>query len=1056
VYWGSVVVLVPAHWGDRCVGNTVVSQGEVPNVRVGPTHPVYKDSVWTQQSRPCGHQGDYVYIGYKALMENIDLGRSLVREWAKYRYGVFDEVGYEEDLVYPACYFSDLSEDVQVNGCSDKPISENGGRQAFNISSLVHPEAHTSLLFSDSHQIDKFCDVTSHDRFAPTKHNNLCQRKSVMQVIHQHPDFINGTARNNDQVITTPTIVYKKEILTRYVVVIEDTKDMNIRESWTYLRLAIRKWIVVQLQGQVEVALVAANESTATLLQRLTPLRSSDTRDLLASNLPYNPGDSRAACLACGVNLAYQLLQEGSQKYGPANSVLVLIAPGTNDHTPELSELVLKLKKAHIRIATITYPAMSRSRSLDWLAETTDGIAFTVMEAKYNMATSYISTYFKLTNVMSAIQQKFYQGDKLDLPIEIHRKEIIDNGQNSVVGSFVLDSWLGEPAKFTVLSHNTENPLIRSISLVSPSHRVFSTRSDALSSLKLLTIPANINETGTWTYTIERFPGSPQPHYVQVMATPRSNYAPVVTAKLYTAQTPDYLILYTDVKKGDYPVLGAKVEVSVTKQGVNGSIHRERFELLDTGSGDPDLMKGDGVYSRYFSAHMGGSGAYTFEVAASDNGNTAYTWQSGHKFEEDVITSVSCCGSVMPAPSVEQLSPFQRILPPITLHLTTTELTLGRVADLRAVILAADLKARLIWTAPDMGGKSVGRYEVRYASGIGDILDSFESGTVWAYASPFPLAPGSETTFTIDFTRDPSLLDQTLYFAIRAFTDLSEYALPGPVSNWVRITVPSPPPPPPVITSTPTTIPIWPQPEESVVPNMPENFEINLEIILPLAGGILLLLILIITLYCYFCFRKKEKKETKTKHPEKPLNVSIVPTENGNNVNTTTATTPVMTSPQSYTEEIRVEDDAQKQRYSVSNYDTMTIPQTGGNMSILGGYGNGTLTVLNEYDTRSTDNNTISRDKTLSPYQSWTASQLLHEHERRHSPYGQAEDYSQYYSPPVPPLPVYQQDIYDARLPPPNQFMNYQPNPTMYNTSLQGSMSSVNSAERKRRNVTMV
>jgi hypothetical protein len=227
----------------------------------------------------------------------------------------------------------------------------------------------------------------------------------------------------------------------------------------------------------------------------------------------------------------------------------------------------------------------------------------------------------------------------------------------------------------------------------------------------------------------------------------------------------------------------------------------------------------------------------------------------------------------------------------------------------------------------------------------------------------------------------------------------------------------------------------------------------------------LVLLIIAISLYCYLCLKKKTKKDTKSKHPEKPVNVSIVPTENGNNINISSPiitnthnydTNPPMTTLPQY--EIRVEDDPQK-RYSVTNYDLMA--QNGGNMSALSNYGNGTLTVVNEYDGRGDTN--PPREKPLSPYQSWTASQLLHEHERRHSPYGQPEDYNQYYPPPVPPLPVYQQhDIYgvNTHLPPPNQFMNYQPNPNLnpnlYNTSLQGSMTSVNSNERKRRNVTMV
>jgi len=42
---------------------------------------------------------------------------------------------------------------------------------------------------------------------------------------------------------------------------------------------------------------------------------------------------------------------------------------------------------------------------------------------------------------------------------------------------------------------------------------------------------------------------------------------------------------------------------------------------------DPDVTKGDGVYSSYFIMGRGGPGVYTFEVTVTDNGNTAYSWQ---------------------------------------------------------------------------------------------------------------------------------------------------------------------------------------------------------------------------------------------------------------------------------------------------------------------------------------------------------------------------------------------------------------------------------------------
>jgi len=75
-----------------------------------------------------------------------------------------------------------------------------------------------------------------------------------------------------------------------------------------------------------------------------------------------------------------------------------------------------------------------------------------------------------------------------------------DDGRSNVTGSFVLDESLGEPAKFTVFTHNIENPLIQSISLVSPSQVIYKAQSDSLVAVKLLTLSANINEVSSVFY----------------------------------------------------------------------------------------------------------------------------------------------------------------------------------------------------------------------------------------------------------------------------------------------------------------------------------------------------------------------------------------------------------------------------------------------------------------------------------------------------------------------------------------------------------------------------
>lgn len=219
---------------------------------------------------------------------------------------------------------------------------------------------------------------------------------------------------------------------------------------------------------------------------------------------------------------------------------------------------------------------------------------------------------------------------------------------------------MGEPAKFFLYTHKTTIVLIENVELISPSRQVYSIRSDNFMVYNLLSIKANISEVilssnplntsfqlntcnlqnGTWVYNITWQESSLQPYFLQVLVTPKSITSPIVRGnfRVYRQHSGSPLILLVEVKRGTYPVLGAKVEVVVSKTESNGSIgYSETFELLDTGSGDPDITKGDGVYTRYYSAARGGPGVYTFQVVVSDNGNNAYTWKTSFNYNSEYI-----------------------------------------------------------------------------------------------------------------------------------------------------------------------------------------------------------------------------------------------------------------------------------------------------------------------------------------------------------------------------------------------------------------------------------
>ncbi|CAH0563965.1 unnamed protein product [Brassicogethes aeneus] len=1119
----SATVLLPPSWPDNCVPSAVMSaSGETSDVTVGPSV-APRERIWTQQSLGCGQPGDQIYLGYETLLQRDNtLGRSLIKEFAMYRYGVFEEQGYYNDPIYPMCYYDDQTKQAKVTGCSDLPIKDNGlcspnpGDATYNATQMVDPKARSSIMFAaEASSVSMFCDDGNHDRYAPTKHNLLCDRRSVLEVVMKHPDFdlkdnINNV--NSNQITdTTPRVIYKRQNTTRYVFVIENTKDMQQRESWNYLRLAMRQWTPYVLPDNSEIGLVLTDPHPIRALNISTVNRATregyENRDRFHSSIPYTPNESmQPSCLSCAIKEASSMLNDRSKARGPATNVIVVIAPGMQSDE-SMNKVIKDAAKSQIRIATINYPNIVREHTLRRLSDETHGVDFAVFEKKLNVDTTLLTTYFELHNVLFNVVKNFYSGPPSDLPVEIHRREITDDGRTSVTGSFMLEPNMGEPAKFTFFTHNTVTPLIKSLRLTSPSQVTYTTRNDKFLDFKMITLNANISETGTWTYTVEPYQGNPQPHFLQVTASPKSPELPVIATNFRTHRNKpgDPLILLAEVKYGALPVLGAKVEVTVTKSEINGSLpHKYKFELLDTGSGDPDITKGDGVYTKYFSAAEWGHGVYNFEVSISDNGNTAYTWSSSSNTQG----VKHCCGSVISSNGVQPISPFQRILPKVTIMITSDEIlsasqvSAGRVGDLKVEVIPEDMKARLSWTSPDMAGNTVSRYEVKYAQSVLDVTENFETNAMaWERSQPLPLTAGSETVFTLDMSQNKEMLDKPVYFAIKAY---QKGDLAGPISNWVRVLVPSPPPPPTVApTYSSNDQSFWPNNVPSVGvdqagPSIAKTMNIGLELILPVSIGFILLVVLLVV-YCYFCVVKRRdrgshKASKDMKNNKLNSNITIVPSSPQNSANMAPSYTPANDIPDPHQVGVPVNnyayEDETKKRYSLVNQQEQQLIEELKQQQREMPHNYGGVSVISNRNPQPT----------LSPFNSWSASQLLHEHERRNSPLenmmndeqmmmngsqvdhmsinGQTMDHMSlnghnmeypqgHIPPPVPPLPAFNSNgypvnysIYGVHTAPPQSHPIYQ---TMqrndmapFNSSLQGSMTSVNSGEKKRRNVTMV
>ncbi|XP_037081541.1 calcium-activated chloride channel regulator family member 3-like [Pollicipes pollicipes] len=131
-FFGDVTVVVPSSWPRSCTGADSPGQATTESyltsdLRVSSTHPVYGSAPWTHQTGLCGQPGAFIqlaadYVSTGQTSTHGDQARVLVHEWARYRWGVFEETGYPGDRLYPSFYQESVGR-WRPSGCSNAPVA---------------------------------------------------------------------------------------------------------------------------------------------------------------------------------------------------------------------------------------------------------------------------------------------------------------------------------------------------------------------------------------------------------------------------------------------------------------------------------------------------------------------------------------------------------------------------------------------------------------------------------------------------------------------------------------------------------------------------------------------------------------------------------------------------------------------------------------------------------------------------------------------------------------------------------------------------------------------
>ncbi|KAK7024522.1 hypothetical protein SK128_010206 [Halocaridina rubra] len=268
------------------------------------------------------------------------------------------------------------------------------------------------------------------------------------------------------------------------------------------------------------------------------------------------------------------------------------------------------------------------------------------------------------------------------------------------------------------------------------------------------------------------------------------------------------------VSCGGAPVVGARVEASLQRLGAysNGSHYMPlNFALYDNGNGDADITRNDGVYSRYLPSLTTSNARYTLTLIVSDHNSSAqvimpaspmtnmrtpYPYNTHIQFRNQYARPKTypevprCCGSVVPYSTSRPTGRLSRTVTVGIIDIVGGEGSLShippsRIGDFRAEINIAHQYVTFYWTEPGSNRDHgiVAQYEVVFSrDAAATAQGSGELTTNWTK----PNIAGTPSSHSVFWKRH----DGVYYFAIRAWNRAHKH---GPWSNTVEIFMPHPP-----------------------------------------------------------------------------------------------------------------------------------------------------------------------------------------------------------------------------------------------------------------------
>lgn len=751
VTFGQVTIVVPRSWSTSSYGRASAHESFwTSDVRVTDPNPVHGDAPYTQRSQGCGLPGDFVHLTPSYLFDDLTssskyghAGKVLTHEWVHYRYGVFDEYGFRGDRRYPAAYMDQGT--LKPTVCTDAELratlSDTCAESPSNYDCFFRAEVNQTGIHSSMMSLHflpdvvQFCDQGTHNKYAPTPQNDFCSGLSVWEVMGQHPDFRNRTGTGAVALPVTFRVV--RPTSGRFVLVLDISADMNVfvKNNPQMQRIALVEaaavgFVTDLLPDGSSLGLVAFG-SGVEVLKELTVV-NSQTRNGFVNALPRLTQVGRERNTFAALNEALRMLSTGERTDGD----VIIVTNGKSDHESAYAALEDDLNRRGVRLSVVLFPPPQEPNRLPYLAAVTGGNCYSVTEVGAGQRGNS-STTAQLTNAFRESIAAQYRDPYSD-PVVVY--EMVHASDSEVIrGTFSLDSSVG---KNTVVSLKYYMNIVNfKLQVTSPKGTRFGPdhyKNDLAGRAIVLSIADSDASVGMWNYEFRANPLEDQPLTLVVTSRPKDD-APL-TLRCWTNApglglnaSDTTVAIFAELRRGSSPVINARVVAVVKRPQINNTYSDVSVELLDSGSGAPDLTARDGIYSRYFTNYVFPTmrfGFYSVVVTATDNNGRAQVVHLGPTLGNGIYPldpeEAPCCGSEVSLNSgTEPTGTFQRVSPtPAFLVLEPPPAD----ADLYPPSKIRDLSVDFVdpmtgyvtvsWTAPgdDFDSGQAESYEFRYAT----------------------------------------------------------------------------------------------------------------------------------------------------------------------------------------------------------------------------------------------------------------------------------------------------------------------------------------------------